>query len=404
MGRQSARLYYKGKDHKDIYFQGKYHIKMYKGNKLLWEKLYPDKCLLTMGAYGIHIYDIEYKFFDFMPIYNSRSSINFLACVGDSLVVNIYNSDFGFKIVYSADAESFKETDIEAINPNTAAITIASRSCTDDSCGFDIPADDNRFTIVSYANEKLTYSKVSPYSNSESISSFVPGKGKYIAVMGYYRRLSNYMPLIYQVDNNGNIVDRVLFSNTTAIQVISYAFCRVGQTIYTLGYTSDYSAYVVGKINSRSMVIEWDIDNPLQYKVPSTPTRPGIISVSEKEVVATIVNANGTDVPILSFKEDGWDVANILGNGYVKVTSTSGDTVNVFLWERTQYTDTDTSISQYLTSVSHTAYMNDHQITYDGHTHGLFYSVTTMRDVNYNIYFDNPYLLESDGNICEKVY
>ena len=26
MGRQSSRLYYKGKDHKDIYYQGKYHV------------------------------------------------------------------------------------------------------------------------------------------------------------------------------------------------------------------------------------------------------------------------------------------------------------------------------------------------------------------------------------------
>lgn len=40
MGRQSARLWYKNKDHKDIYFQGSYHDKMYLGSTLLWEKLY----------------------------------------------------------------------------------------------------------------------------------------------------------------------------------------------------------------------------------------------------------------------------------------------------------------------------------------------------------------------------
>ena len=39
MGKQSARLYYKGKDHKDIYYQGHYHVKMYKGDQLIWEKL-----------------------------------------------------------------------------------------------------------------------------------------------------------------------------------------------------------------------------------------------------------------------------------------------------------------------------------------------------------------------------
>lgn len=44
MGRQSARLYFQGKDHKDIYFNGHYHDQMYlsdgKGNvTLVWEKV-----------------------------------------------------------------------------------------------------------------------------------------------------------------------------------------------------------------------------------------------------------------------------------------------------------------------------------------------------------------------------
>lgn len=44
MGRQSSRLYFQGKDHKDIYFQGHYHDAMYlsdsEGNvTLVWEKL-----------------------------------------------------------------------------------------------------------------------------------------------------------------------------------------------------------------------------------------------------------------------------------------------------------------------------------------------------------------------------
>lgn len=43
MGKQSARLYYQGKDHKDIYFRGQFHEKMYIGKKLVWEKLYPEK-------------------------------------------------------------------------------------------------------------------------------------------------------------------------------------------------------------------------------------------------------------------------------------------------------------------------------------------------------------------------
>ena len=39
MGKQSSRLYYQGKDHKDIYFQGHYHDAMYVGSELVWEKI-----------------------------------------------------------------------------------------------------------------------------------------------------------------------------------------------------------------------------------------------------------------------------------------------------------------------------------------------------------------------------
>lgn len=39
MGRQSSRIFFQGKDHKDIYFQGHYHDKMYIGSTLVWEKL-----------------------------------------------------------------------------------------------------------------------------------------------------------------------------------------------------------------------------------------------------------------------------------------------------------------------------------------------------------------------------
>lgn len=43
MGKQSARMYYQGKDHKDIYFHYNYHDAMYKGSNLVWKKIYPDR-------------------------------------------------------------------------------------------------------------------------------------------------------------------------------------------------------------------------------------------------------------------------------------------------------------------------------------------------------------------------
>lgn len=39
MGRQSARIVFNEKDHKEIYFNGHYHKQMFKGDQLMWEKL-----------------------------------------------------------------------------------------------------------------------------------------------------------------------------------------------------------------------------------------------------------------------------------------------------------------------------------------------------------------------------
>lgn len=39
MGRQSSRIFFQGKDHKEIFFRGHYHRAAYIGNQLVWEKL-----------------------------------------------------------------------------------------------------------------------------------------------------------------------------------------------------------------------------------------------------------------------------------------------------------------------------------------------------------------------------
>ena len=63
MGKQSARLYFQGQDHKDIYFQGCYHDKMYKGSELIWEKLHGDKYFVTKIRDEIFVFYIDSKTF-----------------------------------------------------------------------------------------------------------------------------------------------------------------------------------------------------------------------------------------------------------------------------------------------------------------------------------------------------
>lgn len=61
MGKQSARLYYKGKDHKDIFFQNHYHSKMYKGSELVWEKILGNEYIVFQFKNEIKVLDIENK-------------------------------------------------------------------------------------------------------------------------------------------------------------------------------------------------------------------------------------------------------------------------------------------------------------------------------------------------------
>lgn len=58
MGKQSARLYYQGNDHRDIVFQGQYHDKIYKGNQLVWEKIKDGKYFVTQCMGKIFIFYI----------------------------------------------------------------------------------------------------------------------------------------------------------------------------------------------------------------------------------------------------------------------------------------------------------------------------------------------------------
>lgn len=59
MGKQSARIYFQGKDHKEIYYQGHYHKAMYIGSQLVWEKIEDAKAqeiYLEYLIYGNGLY------------------------------------------------------------------------------------------------------------------------------------------------------------------------------------------------------------------------------------------------------------------------------------------------------------------------------------------------------------
>ena len=57
MGKQSSRLIYREKDIKDLVYQGNFLHKLYKGNELVWEKLY--RYFVQVGV--LLAFDLESK-------------------------------------------------------------------------------------------------------------------------------------------------------------------------------------------------------------------------------------------------------------------------------------------------------------------------------------------------------
>lgn len=70
MGKQSARLYYRGKDHKDIYFQGKYHNAMIvrkEGDaEIVWRKLYDEGYFVYTAMQGTAILYPKYRIREYL--------------------------------------------------------------------------------------------------------------------------------------------------------------------------------------------------------------------------------------------------------------------------------------------------------------------------------------------------
>lgn len=90
MQKQSSRLYYRGKDHKDIYFRENYHCAMYKYDELVWEK-YLD---------GVWVYDTQIG----SLIYRMKTLDPLKKEVKDQALTNAPNMTYSNRcyIVYSA--------------------------------------------------------------------------------------------------------------------------------------------------------------------------------------------------------------------------------------------------------------------------------------------------------------
>lgn len=109
MGKQSARLYYDGKDNKDIYFQGNYHMAMYKGGQLVWKKITEGKHIPYIFKEGNNLV-LKVLYVEGRTTVTVGNSKKFVAnddhlVRGENMVGFVVNNG---QIVYSKDGETFQ--------------------------------------------------------------------------------------------------------------------------------------------------------------------------------------------------------------------------------------------------------------------------------------------------------
>ena len=393
MGRQSSRMIYKGKDIKDFYCCGIFLGKLYKGNTLVWEKLYPDECLITnRNEDGILIFDMKNRFFDIMPygIRYGEGVIDELSCVGNSLFSVLKPiAEESYMACKSSDLENFVQMpEIEYDGANIFGMTNA---YTDNECLFSRINETDGITVVAYGNDKMTIYKAGSYSNHERFVKAATGKGPHLTCIGYDD--NEQANIIYKINDKAEVVSRTLFRNNQNIQTDEYF--RVGETVYVTGQPRyDRNTIAIGRINAGSGVIDWDKDNLLPHRQTSNVNMVRPASVNEEEIIAVIHDTDSEDRIILSFKENGWSVVNTVRGGYVTVRSVDGESVQCYI--ESVYMGAGVSEGYELVTVgSHAIYVKDKKPVHDDGSHGLLFNAYGRA-----FYFDNPYFMESDGNIC----
>lgn len=133
MGRQSARLWHEGKDHKDFWklieeenFQGlawRMHWQIYKGDNLLWEKLPPNFLLFSerrKDSSGIFAYEsVTGKIFTYLGFLKSYTGVSYRSIKKVCKVGKYVFADCFDKILYTENCYAWKELNIKSLGLST---------------------------------------------------------------------------------------------------------------------------------------------------------------------------------------------------------------------------------------------------------------------------------------------
>lgn len=247
MGRQSSRMYFCGKDHKDIYYQGHYHDKMYIGSQLVWEKLNAAlwEVFRINNIFNVAVHDTAFYDGLFMALvehveegrcylYTSENGVDFETLLLEARISspNVYRLYCKNNTVYLLGSNGNGYAISEGV---VSTLTTTKYFMFGYEVGFTIDADCEDRLFINNKN-KVYHLKSCLYGSAESEDESVV-----LSIhAGYYLFESEDMI-------NWHCINCSIYNTTQTDYIMHQVYCPVGLKAGTLAET-DYSYFMYGQI------------------------------------------------------------------------------------------------------------------------------------------------------------
>ena len=445
MGKQSSRIFYQGKDHKDIAYKNNMHYKMYKNGQLIWEKLFPDE-YFVLGTIvgrlysGLHIVDTKNKFIDKIPFANltgNRENIDsvpfdILGCINKILFGKYYYGKNGVCFATSTDGENWKK--IQEIRSSAIPSYNLGATATNGNVPFPywtfvdntllmyrLTNGESVYTLFRFDNEGNFIDAVETpyYRDGDMGRNVVGGIGQYYHFYHMkhiaYGDPSGNILYVDSVDTNGNAFTSqsyILselgdgFHNLVSNLTISLSI-NVGSSIYLLCRWSDTRdsdlGFYIGKVNKVTHQVTWNFSVRNNFDLCDICILYSDVNETVIAVTSRVSLTNNPTLPVLiiSFKENSYEIVNVI-NGPIQVQDVcSKDIYNVWTFARTDYRENEIFVDVFRHQPY--IYMKDKELNIKKNNgicvYGYYVGDSAHRAA---IYFDNVYFLESENNFVTK--
>lgn len=427
MGKQSSRIFYQNKDHRDVVFQNNCHSKMYKGNQLVWEKLVPDEYFVLSSTdlfEGLHILNLKEKymdkiiFADMNPHENSNLRIAFthIGCLENVLFGTCLFDTDGGCLAYSSDGITWNKIQgmenatnyLYNLSNTNGTVQFQPWTIVDNSI---VLKKIGTFTIFAFSNNgKFIHAiELDNVGESTDYHNIMCGNSKYYDFYYYKNELLEtgsfeYRLYVKSIDVNGNLANSTFYKlGTHSEGIISLNICTVvhaGNTMYVIGSSSIGRDIVIGRINNFDHTTSWGVPREgfrlRTVYVIYADDNETVVAVTSMPSFSTIINEY--PVLIISFKEDTYRIMNVIEQPIAVKDAKSNKIydVNIFSDRGTVLHDAIDITNELGQSF---VYMKNKKLNVNKNNGICYYGAYANNSKHKAcVYFDNIYFLESKNN------